>query len=185
MFKIIQFIAKFLKIFFFGIIPFLLLSGGSKGDLESVKVEKGTCSFNIESELSFHLNGKATFSNKIEQDKLGNTIDNLLLSFTSVNGGEKQTLEFIIASRTKVNHGIPVGVYKVKNLDRLLNKFDGVYGFADFGGISELPFFIRSGDVTIIESFSNNVNGKLEVQLENANGESLNVQGSFNADIKV
>ena len=185
MFKIIQFIAKFLKIFFFGIMPFVLLSGGSKSDFESIKVEKGVCSFNIDGERNFHLNGKATFSKKIEQDRFGNTIDKLLLSFISINEGEKQTLEFIIASETKMNHGIPVGIHKIKNLDRLLHKFNGVYGFADFGGISELPFFIKSGDVTIIECFSNNVNGKLEVQLENANGESLNVEGSFNADIKV
>ncbi|WP_405399854.1 hypothetical protein [Maribacter sp. Asnod2-G09] len=185
MFKIIQFIAKFLKIFFFGIMPFILLSGGSKGDLESIRVDKGTCSFKVDGERSFHLDGKATFTKKIEQDKFGNTIDNLLLSFTSVDGGEKQTLEFIIASTEKMNNGIPVGVHKIKNLDRLLNKFNGVYGFADLGGISELPFFIKSGDVIITESFSNNVDGKLEVQLENANGESLNIQGSFKADIKV
>lgn len=185
MFKIIQFIAKFLKILFFGIMPFILLSGGSKVNLESSEVDKGTCSFNIDGEINFYLNGKATFTKEIEQDKFGNTIDNLLLSFTSVNGGEKQTLEFIIAYTAKVNHDMPVGVHRIKNLDRLLNKFNGVYGFADLGGISELPFFIKSGDVTISESFSNNVDGKLEVQLENANGESLNVQGSFNADIKV
>ncbi|MDO6470878.1 hypothetical protein [Maribacter sp. 1_MG-2023] len=183
--KIIQFIAKFLKVFFFGIIPFILLSGGSKYDLESIKVEKGTCSFNVDGVTSFHLEGKATFTKKIEQDKFGNTIDNLLLSFTSVDGGEKQTLEFIIASTKKMDNGIPVGVYKIKHLDRLLNKFNGVYGFADLSGISELPFFIKSGDVIITENFSNNVDGKLEVELENANGESLNVEGSFNADIKV
>ena len=185
MFKIIQFIAKFLKIFFFGIVPFILLSGGTKSDFESTRVEKGTCSFNIDGELSFHLNGIATFTKEIEEDKFGNTIDKLLLNFSSGNDRKKQTLEFIIASNTKMSHDVPVGVHKIKNLDRLLNKFNGVYGFADLGGISELPFFIKSGDITITESFSNKVNGKLEVQLKNADGESLNVEGFFNAEIKI
>ncbi|TDS18813.1 hypothetical protein DFQ03_0523 [Maribacter caenipelagi] len=185
MLKLIQFSGKFLKIFFFGIIPFILLSGGSKGDVDYLRIEKGTCSFNVEGNINFHLDGLATFTNVTEQDKFGNTTDKLLLSFTSGTDGEIQTLEFIIAAKSKKHHGVTLGVHRIKNLDRLLNRFSGVYGFADLGSVSELPFFIKSGDIIITEIFSNKVDGKLEVQLENANGETLNVEGSFNADIKV
>jgi hypothetical protein len=185
MFKIFQFIGKFLKIFFFGIVPFILLAGGSKGDVDRFKVESGTYSFSFNGELSFRLEGVATFENRIEVDKFGDTINKLLLRFTSIDDLEMQKLEFIIASNTKKHHGVSVGVHKIKNLDCLFNSFNGVYGFADLGSVSELPFFIKSGDINITESYSNHVDGKLQVQLENANGESLNVKGPFIADIKV
>lgn len=185
MLKIFQFIGKSLKMFFFGIVPFFLLAGGSKNDVDTLKVENGTYSFTINGQLSFQLKGLATFENSIEEDKFGNSINKLLLNFTSGDNMKMQNLEFIIASKTKKHHGVPVGVHKIKNLDRLLNKFSGVYGFADLGSISELPFFIKSGDIIITEYYSDHVDGRLEVQLENANGESLNVKGFFNADIKV
>ncbi|SIQ08881.1 hypothetical protein [Maribacter ulvicola] len=185
MLYIIQILGKPLKMFCFGFIPLILLAGASKRDFEKLRLDKGTCSFNIDGKLSFHLNGVANFQNKTEVDKFGNKTDKLLLIFNTCDDKKIQTLEFVIASKAKGSQGLPEGKYKIKNLNRLMNNFSGVYGFADLREVSELPFFIKSGDIIITESFSNKVDGKLEVQLQNAEGELLNVKGSFNAAVKV
>ncbi|WP_405411226.1 hypothetical protein [Maribacter sp. Asnod1-A12] len=181
----IRFIGKSLKVMCFGIVPFILLSSGSKGDLINQNLEKGTCSFNIVGISNFHIDGAATFQSKTEKDKFGNTIETFSLSFIAQEGTQHQVIEFIIASESNGSDDVLIGVHKIKNVDRLINSFNGVYGFADLGGESELPFFIKSGDIIITESFSNNVDGKLEVQLVNANGDSLKVKGFFNALVKV
>ena len=180
-----RFINKSFKMFCFGFIPLMLLAGGSKEDFDTSSLDNGTCSFNVEGQLSFHLNGAATFENKTEEDRFGNKTNKLLLRFKSCNDKEMQTLEFIIASNIKGKFGVQAGKHKIKDLNHLISNFNGVYGFADLGNVSELPFFIKSGDIIITESFSNKVDGKLEVQLVNAEGELLKIKGSFNADIKV
>ncbi|WP_157486416.1 hypothetical protein [Maribacter forsetii] len=183
--RFLCFVGKSFKTFLFGIIPFMLLAGGSKENYEKSRLDNGSYSFNVEGKLNFHLDGAAAFQSRTEVDKLGHRTDKLLLSFTTCNDEREQTLEFIIASKAKGKRGIQAGKHKIKSINRLMNSFSGVYGFADLGSVSELPFFIKSGDITITESFSNIVDGKLEVQLENAEGEVLLINGSFNADIKV
>lgn len=185
MLKMIQVLGKSLKMFCFGVIPFILVSGGSKCDVNNSIIEIGTCSFNVDGSLSFHIDGAAIFTSSIEEDKDGNKVDKLLLNFTTCGVDQIQKFEFVIANNKKKQHGVPAGVYKIKKLDHLINNFRGVYGFADLAGVSELPYFVKSGDITITENYTDNVGGKLEVQLENANGESLKVKGSFSADLKI
>jgi len=179
-----RFINKSFKMFCFGFIPLMLLAGTSKENFDTPRLDNGTCSFKVDGELSFNLNGAATFENKTEVDRLGYKTNKLLLHFTSCNDKEMQILEFIIASDKVDKLDVQIGKHKIKDLNHLINNFNGVYGFADLGSVSELPFFIDSGDITITEFFSNNVDGKLEVQLVNAEGVFLKIKGSFNADIK-
>ncbi|VXB57713.1 hypothetical protein [Maribacter litoralis] len=181
----LRFVGKSLKLICFGIVPFMLLASGAKSEIGNASLENGTCSFNIGGSSSFHIDGSASFKRITELDKFGNKADKLVLSFTDCDAGKKHNLEFIIASDYKKTKGVPTGKHKIKNIHCLINSFNGVYGFADLKEVSELPFFIKSGDIIITESISNKVDGKLEVQLENANGESLKVQGVFKAGIKV
>lgn len=183
--SIIRFIYKSFKIVCFWFVPFILLAGGSKADFETSSLRDGTCSFDIEGKMSFHLDGIATFENSIEEDKFCNTTEKLLLRFVTCDDAQLQTLEFIIASKKKGNYGVQSGTYSVQNIDRLMKSFSGVFGFADMGGLSELPFFVKSGNIIIADSYANMIDGRLEVQLENTKGEALYINGSFNAEIKV
>ena len=185
MLKMIRFLGKSVKVFCFGVIPFVLVSGGSKSVSDNSSLELGTCSFNVDGNLSFHIDGGAIFENSTEEDKHGNKVDKLVLNFTTCGANQIQQLEFVIANNKIEQGGVQSGIYKIKKLDHLINSFRGVYGFADLATVSELPYFVKSGDITITENYADNVGGKLEVQLENANGESLNVKGSFSADIKI
>ncbi|MEP2236969.1 MAG: hypothetical protein ABJI22_01335 [Maribacter sp.] len=180
----IKFVSKAFKIFCFGFVPLMLLAGGSKRNFENSKLDRGTCSFDIEGQSSFHLDGSATFQSKSEVDRFGNKTDKLVLSFITCGERQNQNLEFVIASKTYRNSGVQPGRYEIKSINRLMNNFSGVYGFADMGNISELPFFIKSGSLIITENISNKVDGKLEIRLVNTEGEFLKIKGSFNADIK-
>lgn len=180
-----RFVGKFLKLVCFGIVPFMLLSGGSKVGVTNNKLDDGTCSFSIIGSTNFHIDGFASFKRITEPDNFGNIADKLVLSFSDCDTNKMHNLEIVIASTNTDDVGVSVGKHKIKNIHCLINRFSGVYGFADLSEVGELPFFVKSGDVIIKESISNKVDGNLEVQLENANGESLNVKGSFNALIKV
>jgi len=170
---------------FFGFIPLFLLTGSGKADVVESNLDNGTYHFSISGTLNSEIDGRATFQNRIEVDGFGEKVHKLFLNFGSDESKVIHTIEFIIASRKGLQRGVSKGVYKIKNLDRLINKFNGVYGIADLGGFSELPFFIKTGEINILESYSDEVDGSLEVQFINANGETLNIEGFFNADLKV
>jgi hypothetical protein len=178
-------VGKSLKLFFFGFIPLFLLSSGSTPMVDYPALKSGWCQFNVTGKYNLKIEGAATFQNSVEEDEWGKSRNKLTLNFVPNGNAKVQTIEFIIASNKIAQNKMITGFYKIKTLNGLINGFDGVYGFADVNGSNELPFFIKTGSVTILKNHDNAIDGGLEVQFKNANGESLNIKGSFNADVKI
>ena len=176
----IPIVRKSLKLFFFGFIPLFLLSSGSKPTVDYSALKSGSCKFNVTGKYNLSIEGVATFQNSVDEDELGNRRNKLMLNFVPNGNVEVQTIEFVIAQNEMLT-----GFYRIKTLNGFINGFDGVYGFADIAGANELPFFIKTGGVRIHKSYDDAIDGSLEVQFKNANGESLNIKGSFSADIKI
>ena len=176
----IPIVRKSLKLFFFGFIPLFLLSSGSKPTVDYSALKSGSCKFNVTGKYNLSIEGVATFQNIVDEDELGNRRNKLMLNFVPNGNVEVQTIEFVIAQNEMLT-----GFYRIKTLNGFINGFDGVYGFADISGANELPFFIKTGGVRIHESYEDAINGSLEVQFKNANGESLNIKGSFSAVTKI
>lgn len=176
----IPIVGKSLKLFFFGFIPLFLFSSGSKATVDYPALKSGSCQFNVTGKYNLKIEGVATFQYSAEEDELGNRRNKLMLNFVPNGNAEVQTIEFVIAQNEMLT-----GFYRIKTLNGLINGFDGVYGFADMDGPNELPFFIKTGGVRIIKNYNDAIDGSLEVQFKNANGESLNIKGSFSAVTKI
>jgi hypothetical protein len=176
----IPIVGKSTKLFFFGFIPFFLFYSGSKPTVDYPALKSGSFQFSVTGKYNLKIKGVATFQYGAEEDELGNRRNKLMLNFVPNGNAEVQTIEFVIAQNEMLT-----GYYRIKTLNGLINGFDGVYGFADIDGLNELPFFIKTGGVRIIKNYNDAIDGSLEVQFKNANEESLNIKGSFIADIKI
>lgn len=173
---------KSLKFFFFGITPFFLIASGSNVDTKNIDIECGEYNFEISGLVDYKSIGEAFFRTILEEDVLGNHDKSYGLSFKSEANLETELIEFIISPNSIGVDGILSGTYKIKNINQLIHHFDGVYGFADLKGFSELPFFVSKGSITIDDNFNEGIAGSLNVILENANNESLHIKGFFNAN---
>ncbi|MEH6746046.1 MAG: hypothetical protein V7670_04335 [Maribacter arcticus] len=181
----IPIVGKYIKLFFFGFIPLFLFSSGSKPTVDYPALKSGSCQFNVTGKYNLIIDGVVSFHNSEEEDEWGNSRNNLILNFVPNGNAEVQTIEFVIASNRIAQDKIVTGYYRIKTLNGLINGFEGVYGFADIDGSNGLPFFIKTGGVRILKNHKDSIDGSLEVQFENANGEFLNIKGSFIADIKI
>ena len=174
----IQLISKSLRIFLLGITPLFLIASGSKTEEAYLDLQAGVYQFEFSGLVDQKSTGEAYFKNIVETDLVGKKVNSFELSFRSKDNSD---IEFIISSRSIGLNGIISGVYKIKNLDQLIHRFNGVYGFADISEFSELPFFVKTGSITIDETLAEGIVGSLEVKFENANKELLYVNGFFNA----
>jgi len=177
----IHLIGKSLRMVFFGIIPLLLIGSGANTDSAYTKLENGVYQFKFSGLVNYSCTGMASFQNKVKKDVLGNNIISLELSFKSRCNSDLELIEFIISPKSIGANGISAGIYKIKNLEQLINRFNGIYGFADLRSLNELPFFVKNGSITVNEIKADRVVGSLKIRFENADEESLYIQGSFNA----
>ena len=174
----IQLINKSLRILFFGVTPLFLIASGSKTEKIYPNLKSGVYQFELSGLVNQNIIGEASFKNVIETDLLGKEVNSLELSFISKDNSH---IEFIICPKSIGLNGIKSGVYKIKNLNQLIHRFNGVYGFADMSELSELPFFVKTGSITVDNNLGEVIVGSLEVKLENANKEPLYINGFFNA----
>ena len=59
--------------------------------------------------------------------------------------------------------------------------FEGVFGIADIDCLGELPFFSKKGQIEILDSEDGLLAGFLNIQLSNALGEIIQIEGNFKA----
>ncbi|TVZ16342.1 hypothetical protein [Maribacter sp. MAR_2009_72] len=176
----IQVVIKSLKMFVFGITPLLLIAGGSENPVNNSSVEQGAFHFQFSGIKDESMVGKASFQLKNDVDEFGRVTKNIELRFVPANGCKADLISFIIASNDNLNR--INGTYEIKNLDRLIRQFSGVYGFADINELSELPFFAKDGTIAIHTNRKKTVFGNIEVTYENAEREPLTIKGFFNAN---
>ena len=172
----IQTVIKSLRILVFGITPLFLIASVSK-EHENVKtLEKGTYECEVSGVINGKVNGLAFFKIVEQHHDSGEISQKLELSFKTEEFEENTLIQFELSNKPERK-----GVYKIKNLERLFNGLDGVYGYADLGKQSELPYFASEGSITILENDSNVLRGNLDVRFRNADNEALTLKGFFNA----
>jgi hypothetical protein len=78
--------------------------------------------------------------------------------------------------------GIGADTYIVDPQSRgLINGFGSVFGYADLRGDSPSLYFTESGRISIIESGPGEVSGNIDMVLDDGNGNSMHLEGSFRA----
>ncbi|WP_419213380.1 hypothetical protein ACNR9Q_04310 [Maribacter sp. X9] len=172
----IQTVVKSLRVFVFGIIPLFLIASVSKDHESGKTLEKGTYECEASGAINGKVNGFAFFKIVKQHHDSGQISQRLELSFKTEEIGKNALIQFELTNKPDSK-----GVYKIKNLERLFHGLEGVYGYADLGKQNELPFFASRGSITILENGSDILVGNLEVGFKNANNETLNLKGFFNA----
>lgn len=175
----IQIVRRFLRILVFGVLPLVLLASGSNEHLSCPSLENGTYRFTISGVLNDNIEGLASFNANMLIDATGKSFKRLELTFKNDDCKDSRFIQFELSHKQENQ-----GIYKIENVERLFHGSNGVYGFADLGGQHELPFFVNTGSITILEIGSNEVEGDIEVKFKNANNETLFLKGVFNAKEK-
>lgn len=176
----IQIISRFFRKFVFGGLPLFLFAGGSNDHIHCLSLENGTYRFTLSGVLSEQrIEGSAFFNSNMLLDDAGKSIKRLELNFKNDDCKDNHLIQFELSHKQDNK-----GIYKIENVERLFHGFNGVYGVADLGEQHELPFFVNTGSITILEIGSNEVEGDIEVKFKNATNETLFIKGVFNAKEK-
>ena len=96
-------------------------------------------------------------------------------------GGDRHFLDFYLVDALSSN-ALDKGSYHItENVESFFSEFKGVFGFADIDQLGELPFFSRQGRITIFEVGEKSLTGTLQLELRNASGKKIALEGNFMA----
>ena len=171
-----------LKLGLWVILPLLLISFISRGlSNNHPDLESGTYQLNAMGAANTLLKGNIFF----EQDEVisnkGRLLSTLKLHFKDNGDPGEIPIRFLISVDTD-KQTISAGKYNISRyISGFMNNFDGVFGYANLSMLGEKPFFTRKGQLIITEKSQDLVSGTLDVVLEDVNGKSLHLQGSFSA----
>ena len=101
------------------------------------------------------------------------------------NANEKEhSMGFLICKQNR-DEELEAGRYKVPvQIDGFIKDFEGVFGFANFRDMGEIPFFAANGTIDISYIGSKLLYGELEINLANSEGKQLKIKGEFTATRK-
>jgi len=174
-----QFFSKLAKISLCVLLPTLFMSG--------TKMEKGLVSTSLDTNNFIRLTGSLNknlsvtigFETAIETTSKGTSFSTLKLKLENNDEVLPNSIEFLIA-KENAKQPLSKGTYKVSpSHEGLLNYFDGVFGFANVKALGELPLFAKSGEIRIDMLNDTNVEGSIRIQMRNAVGKSININGNF------
>lgn len=172
--------SKITKMCFYILLVSLFLSGTK---LEEKPLLSSAISYDYTIEvsggLSDHLSGVIDFESTIETTSKGIPFSTLNLKFDSSEEASHHSFEFLIAKENR-NRILEVGTYKIiSNKKGLLNYFDGVIGYVNIDTLGELPLFAKTGKINIYRLSKTEIEGSLDVELNNAGGQSVRIKGDF------
>lgn len=174
----LQFISKLAKIGLCILVPTLFMSG--------TKLDKGLVSARLDNENSIQLTGSLNknlsvaigFETAIQTTSKGIAFSTLKLKLEN-NEVLPHAIEFLIAKENS-KQPLSKGTYKVSSSHKgLLNYFDGVFGFANIDALGELPLFANKGEIRIDTLNDTNVEGSIKIQMIDAVGKSISINGNF------
>ncbi|MGB3150274.1 MAG: hypothetical protein WBB27_06380 [Maribacter sp.] len=173
-----QFLIKFSKIVFLGLLPLFLISsiGSDRGaSAEFINVDY---LWMVSGNSKQQLNGKMSFKSTTENVNDGKYFNTLKLKFDGVSDQILNVVEFTISKEDKT-HGISIGNYKVNPIDGFINHFDGVFGVVNINLLGERPFFSTGGNIYISRIGKSGVSGNLNMLLSNGDGRTVEISGNF------
>ena len=171
-----------LKLGLWVILPLLLISFISRGlSNKHPGVDSGTFQLNSTGAANTLLEGNSFFEQDEVISRKGRLLSILKLNFRDNRDPRDIPIQFLISVDTD-KQKISTGKYNISRyISGFVNNFDGVFGYANLSILGEKPFFTRKGQLVITEKSQDLISGTLDVILEDLNGESLHLQGSFSA----
>ncbi len=145
------------------------------------EVESGTYALEVNGNNFLNLNGTALFHTVQTTSEGGDVRYKMKLSFSDnpYHDDNGMTIYFTDPNWTG---SLEKGTYYIsENISGFMDNFEGVFGFADFKPLGELPYFARKGRIRILESDKDEIAGWVELILSNNEGEMLEVSGNFAA----
>lgn len=175
---------KFFKISTVLLLPLFLFSGikvDNRGYLPSNVLLIGEYDLQSTGNLNKNLTGDVTFETAIEKTNSGTSFSTLRLKLDDGKSNAEHMMQFLI-SKENSSIEIALGTYKVtKDEDGFLNYFDGVFGFANIKALGEFPLFSQKGEIEIKYIDTQTVRGYMQIDLRNAIGKSIHLEGGFMA----
>lgn len=176
-----QFVFKIAKVGLLALLPLFLISNyrvevplGNPDELDSKYI------LHVKGTINTIFEGKVRFETSIKEANNGTPTSTLLLKMENVEEGQL-ALGFLISKRNSTGN-LPVGTYMVaKNIDGFMDSFDGIFGYANFKTLGELPFFAKKGTITISGLHDDFLQGSLEISMYNTNGQEIVISGGFMA----
>ena len=145
------------------------------------QVESGTYSLEVNGNSILNLNGTALFHAVQTTTVDGDTKYKMKLSFSD-NPYHDDNSMTIYFTDPRWTGSLEKGTYYIsENITGFMDNFEGVFGFADFKPLGELPYFARKGRIKIHSSDEDEIAGWLDLVLSNNEGELLEVSGKFAA----
>lgn len=173
---------KSLKFGFWILLPLLLISNNKvEFEAKGPSTMGGSYELHATGALEQQLNGLVYFKSEQQATSQGIPFSTLTLKFDDVAPNHYHDIEFLIAKQNQ-SHMISKGTYEVtRNVEGLLDNFDGVFGFANIKALGEKPFFAYKGKVVITQFSNTGLQGYVDVTLKCTKGRKLYIKGSFNA----
>lgn len=175
-----HFVIKSLKVGLWLIFP-LLFTVNKNSDVraDGPILPEGTYVLKVKGECELLLHGAVNFTTVTKKTVKGKeyTAFELALKDDQMTAGH--SLGFFISENLS-SFKIDEGKYHVsRNIDGFLDRFSGVFGFANIDQYGELPFFTKNGSIKLNNIEENLVEGNMNVVFENHLGENLTMDGKF------
>lgn len=168
------------QLFFWAIVPFIFVSGGVATNADDAST--GRYVLKATGDFSNDLYGAIDFETFLEKGINGDIFSTLKLNFKYPKNTQNNAFEFLISKPHK-EVKIATGSYGIaKDINGFLNCFDGAFGFANIKEFGEVPFFTTKGRITLTQVSSDHLSGNIAVYLKNAEGKTIYVSGSFDAN---
>jgi hypothetical protein len=134
----------------------------------------------VEGSSGYQLTGEVSFNYRDKISSTGSVFSVLNLNFNGSRAVLPHNMEVVVCKENTTNN-LPLGNYKVNNMESFLNPSDGVFGAFSGNTLGEKLFFTKKGTVRITRFCNTSVKGTLGMVLLNQKGKTINIKGNFDA----
>ena len=135
----------------------------------------------VKGENPIYLKGSVNFHSQPAISREGEPYTKWNIRLRNHQSSEKHFLDFYLVN-TLSTDALDTGSYPItENIESFIDEFKGVFGFADIDSFGELPYFSKQGRITILDAGEENLTGSLQLELRNAAGKMIAVEGNFSA----
>ena len=147
----------------------------------STELNPGQYEIVVKGHKPIYLKGAVDFDSQATVTDDGETYTKWNIRLRNLEGANRHFLDFYLAN-TLSSISLDKGAYYVtENIESFFGEFEGVFGIADIDQFGELLFFSRQGRITIYKAEKESLTGSIQLELRNASGKLISVEGDFSA----
>jgi len=174
------FVIKSLKVGLWLIFPMLFtVNKNLNVSADEPILPEGSYVLKVRGECELLLHGTVNFTTATKKTRKGKEYTTFKLALKVGQTTPANSIGFFI-SENYDSAKLKEGRYRVsRNIDGFLDRFVGVFGFANIDQYGEVPFFTKNGSIGLYNVNENLVEGNINVDFENHLGENLTIEGDF------